>query len=574
MTLSGVSSVAELPARLCQQLRLDPLDLGARQTGDVTRTLAAAGTRALGAYYTPSLAARYMARWALPAGTARVLEPSMGDGSFLAAVREEANRRALRAECWGVELALDTFTAAVSEGLVERERAILSDFLAVPAFPVDVVIGNPPYVRLRHLPKTQAARALLIAETSMGRAMDPSGSVWMPFVLHATDFLAPGGKLALVLPYDLTYVRYARPLWNFLGEHFGDLRLVRVHERIFPDILQDVVLLFASGKGKLTDRVRFEAYASTRDLLVGKSVARSTIPISRITNGQRPFLEALLPPELQELLRGKLAASTVQARELASLNIGYVTGDKTFFHPSPQTIREFGIPASSLRPAATSGRSLRGVGVRSSGAGMPADDRLFLPPAEGGSLSAGELKYVESGHRAGVADRYKCRVRDPWYVTPGVRVPDLLIPVFTERPVVVINDARLVASNSLLCGYLRRGEATAFAQAWYTSLTLLQVELEVHALGGGVMVLVPQEAGNIRLPRVRSAQPAHLGRLDALIAKGSVAEAFRSGDRPVLQEQCHLSGTELELIQHGRDTLAWWRSKRSTQVLDRASLVA
>src|SRR5690349_24006721 len=46
---------------------------------------------------------------------------------------------------------------------------------------------------------------------------------------------------------------------------------------------------------------------------------------------------------------------------------------------------------------------------------------------------------------------------------------------------------RSVASNSLLCGYLRPGVDTAgFAAGWYTSLTLLHAELEVHSLGGGV----------------------------------------------------------------------------------------
>ena len=30
---------------------------------------------------------------------------------------------------------------------------------------------------------------------------------------------------------------------------------------------------------------------------------------------------------------------------------------------------------------------------------------------------------------------------------------------------------------------------------------LLQCELEVHSLGGGVLVVVPREAGNIRIPR-------------------------------------------------------------------------
>ena len=120
-----------------------------------------------------------------------------------------------------------------------------------------------------------------------------------------------------------------------------------------------------------------------------------------------------------------------------------------------------------------------------------------------------------------MSSRYKCRVRDPWFVTPGVEIPDVVVPVFADAPVLLANDAGYAASNSLLCGYLNAGVTAASVLArWYTSLTLLQIELEVHSLGGGVRVFVPNEAAAIRLPARARASPRLLARADALVRAG------------------------------------------------------
>lgn len=180
-------------------------------------------------------------------------------------------------------------------------------------------------------------------------------------------------------------------------------------------------------------------------------------------------------------------------------------------------------------------------------------------------LTIGEQRYITMGAERGVADRYKCRVRHPWFVVPGTRVPDVVLSVFSERPVLMLNDAGYFASNSLLCGYLTEVSREVLATAWYTSLTLLQCELEVHALGGGVMVMVPGEAGNIRLPKRVSARDDHVKYLDYLLRNGRTNEAYQSGDSEVLIEQLGLQKDDVALIHQGISVLAHWRtSSRSS----------
>ena len=137
--------------------------------------------------------------------------------------------------------------------------------------------------------------------------MDPAGSIWLPFVTNATSFLKGGGRLAFVLPFDLTYVRYAKPLWRSLGREFGSLRVVRVHERLFPEPLQDVVILLANERGATASAVQYECFERRAELLDGSPTISSNLDLDRIIGDERPFMEALLPGDLQGLLQGRLS---------------------------------------------------------------------------------------------------------------------------------------------------------------------------------------------------------------------------------------------------------------------------
>lgn len=515
--------------------------------------------RQLGAYYTPQSATEYLAAWAIRRDDERVLEPSLGDGAFLRAAAASVVRRDLSGVIFsGAEIDPAPLAVAIGTGLLADERAYLGDFLAVEPFPVDVVIGNPPFVRLRHLPLAQRDRALAAARDVLGQRMEPSGSIWLPFVLHATRFLTLGGRLGMVLPYEATYVRYARPLWTALGARFGSLRVIRTHERLFPDIYQDVVLLLADDYGGHTTTVHYGAYERIGDLLHDSPAVEKQIAIDDLTRGERAFIKALLPEELRNLLATRLAPMLNPARERVTFNIGYVSGDKAFFHPSQTLIDWHGLPQRSLRRTVTSTRALRGAGLFTAAAPARATGHLFLPPKL--SLNDAELRYVEYGERIGVSSRYKCRVRKPWYVTPDTRVPDVLVSVFSERPMLMVNDGSYLASNSLLCGFLRHGTAAELAAAWYTSLTLLQCEMEIHALGGGVLVLIPGEIGNVLLPHTLAASPEHSARLDLALRSEGPGAAYCAGDQHILQAQLGLDPKDIELIQEGVERLAYWRT--------------
>lgn len=428
--------------------------------------VSAPSRRARGAYYTPPDAAHFMASWIMRQDRETLLEPSFGDGSFIKAARDVARSRGYDGPQWiAAELEESAARNAISAGLVSESDLRIGDFMQLTPTPVDAVIANPPYVRLRHLPESMRSAALACAESEMGQPMNPSGSVWMPFVAHMMSFLKKGGRAAVVLPLDFTYVAYARPLWKHLAQHFESLRVLRTRERIFPDINQDVMILLADGYGGSTPHVEYEAYETHKQMVLGIDAVGGRIPVENLNDGERAFQRALLPASLANLLDETDLVHTQPASDRMTFRIGYIAGDKKYFHPTPEIVSKFKIPDASLHPALANSRRVKGHGLRTSTMPAEAGALLWVPGEE---LSSGEERYVRLGVREGVSQGYKAMRRSPWYSVPGVRAPDIIVSVFSERPLLLINDEKWLASNSLLGGYLKLGTADQFAASWYT----------------------------------------------------------------------------------------------------------
>jgi hypothetical protein len=242
------------------------------------------------------------------------------------------------------------------------------------------------------------------------------------------------------------------------------------------------------------------------------------------------------------------------ASTLVDFRIGYVAGDKDFFHPSTSVVSRHKLPRTNLHKSLTNARRVRGHGLWTSKMGAEVADNLWIPEKR---LSAGELDYVDYGEKKGVSQRYKCRIRNPWYLVPGAKRPDAIVTVFSETPLLVVNDGGWLASNSLLCCYTRSGNLEEFVQRWYTSLTLLSIGLQVHSLGGGVMIMVPNEASNVRIPRIPYSKRS-LEVLNEVLKKGDIRAAYETGDQALAKI---IGEKNLALIQQGIDILAYWRAK-------------
>src|SRR5437763_16385264 len=120
-----------------------------------------------GGYYTPPEIAAWLAGWAVRSKADTVLEPSSGDGAFLAAVAERllelgAGPREVLKQISGVEVeAAEAKKAAKRlEGLLginPNGSVACADFFewlkASAGRQFDCAVGNPPFIRYQNFPE-------------------------------------------------------------------------------------------------------------------------------------------------------------------------------------------------------------------------------------------------------------------------------------------------------------------------------------------------------------------------------------------------------------------------------------
>lgn len=516
--------------------------------------------RLTGSYYTSKKIAQYMVNWAIRTPFDSVLEPSFGDGVFIdAAISRYSSLENFAPNITGIELQPTVYSKYIESTSVNIKSFCQNFLTYTPNENFSAVIGNPPYVSLRNLNEEDRAEAINCSAKNKVKMLT-SGSLWMPFILHSTSMLSNGGRLAFVLPFELTYVKYAYPLWDYLGNNYGNIKLIRIHEDFFPDVDVETIILLADNKGANTNCVEYLIYDNADDVLNKRISLQSQIKISDIVNGKKPFILSLLNKShqkmLEEIRKKKYIAPLINH---CKFNIGYVCADKEYFHPSQEIQKQFNLPAQNLIPCISNSKELNGgTGVGAVVKEGQCNSKLYLPK----ELTKSDKKYVKYGVEKGVNLRYKCQQRSPWYTTPSVETPELILTVFGDTPKLILNEGKYAVSNSLLAGRITSNiPPKNIVCLWYNSLTLLSIELNVHSLGGGVLVLIPGETDKLEITNniPEESIDSIFERIDNCIKNQGVQAAYELGDKLVLKEILGLSELQIEQIRQAVNLLRFWR---------------
>lgn len=515
--------------------------------------------RKTGAYYTCAPIADYISKWAIQSQTATVLEPSFGDGSFLNAIFSRFNDLGnQRPEVTGVEIQDAPFAAYLDTK--PFMNGIRTDFMEFrPNTKFDAVLGNPPYIRLRHL-EEKAKMNTISLMNDYHVSVAESASLWMPFVIHSTELLKKGGRLGFVLPYEITYVRYAFPLWKYLKEKYGELCVYRIHYDFFPEVDVETIVFLACERGGKTDIIKYKIFKSIEELFNNNPDKTSNILIDDIFTLDKPFEMKLLPSIVTTTIeRLKFRGLLRNILEDCKFNIGYVCGNKTFFHPTNEIVKQFHISSQNLLPCIINTKQINNdtyIGLDTLMA--ESNTFLFYPT----TFASGDNEYISYGEKIGINTGYKCRTRKPWYITPGVVAPDLILTVFGDVPRLIANSACFKVSNSLLGGFISsQRTAKEIVCNWYNSLTLLLIELYVHSLGGGSLVLIPGEIDkmNLLVGIPKSEAEKVYNHLNECMLSEGVLKTYLLGDELVLKQIYHLSKEEVEGIRDAVRLLQSWR---------------
>lgn len=558
-----------------------------------SQRLTAARRKDLGAFYTPPDLADFAVNWAVQGAGATALDPGCGDAAFLVSAAKRlrslgASPASVTSQLFGVDLNADAIETAASElarAGVERPRLIESDFFLVGSpprgaaglGPVDAIIGNPPYVRYQ-LFREEGRKAGLRASLRAGVLLPELASSWAPYVIHATTFLRPGGRLALVLPGELLHVGYAAAVREFLLRELADLTIVTFEEKVFPGALEEVVVLLGV-KGPGDGKLRACRLTSLRDLEGGPSAVLARAKVCTPAKGQR-WLTALLEETAAFGVKKAIDRARFQTLgDLGRADIGVVTGANDFFMLSEPEVERHKLPASALVPAVSKASHVPGARFTLDEwrANARAGDPAYLLAIDESSASGRVARYLELGEGQGLPSRYKCRTRKPWYRVPYVRRPDLFLTYMAHvAPRLVVNEAGATSTNTVHGVYLRDPSiADALAAAFLCSATLLSAEIEGRSYGGGVLKLEPSEAMRLRVPelgpRVLDPLRAALPRVDALVREQRVDEASALVDDIVMDARAR--ATELGEIREALTSLRarrLARAKSPTPALRRA----
>jgi len=467
--------------------------------------------KARGAFFTPQLVARYVTEWAVRSSADRVLEPSCGEAAFLL----EAGRRldalgapqGLPGQLSGAEL--HDYSAKTALNLLRLEgfeaSIAVGDFLRrEPEAAYDAVIGNPPYVRYQAFSgesRATAQRAALRA----GVSLTSLASSWAAFTVHSALHVRQGGRLGLVLPAEMLTVNYAAPVREFLMRGFGRVRLVLFTERVFPGVMEDVVLLLAEGRGhgptghcELLQTRNGETLAA-----LGEADVRRWSPVG----GER-WSGALLEEEASSAYAAAVASDDyVPLSSWGDTTLGMVTGNNKYFTLRGDDVRRLDLHGGDVvRLSPPGSRHLRGLSLTSQA--LESLDRdgaatwLFRPA---GTPSRSGLRYIAAGEKTGVQTAYKCRVRNPWWRVPYLRPADLLLTYMNADAARLCTNSAGVHHLNSVHGLYLKAELRVLGRdllslASLNSVSLLGAEVVGRSYGGGVLKLEPREADQWPMP--------------------------------------------------------------------------
>lgn len=289
-----------------------------------------------GQYFTPDSLVRFVLSLvdSETGAPRRVLDPACGSGRFLLGAQERWGKPGL--ELFGYE----TDPEARSRALAQVGGASISpqSFLGSgPIQAMDLVVGNPPYIRRR------------------GEKRD----IYVDFIERSLEHLVEGGVLAFVLSNAWLSVGYGRSVRELLLGRFAIEWIIEsVAESWFPGASVNTMVLVARRCDDPSARAGQEVrFAQLTCPLPGspeivRAVPQAQLPVER---AWAPLLRA--PDLFLELSSSELVCPLA---DLATVRRGFTTNDNAFFYPP----KDSGIEEAFLRPLVKSPRDVPGVRCR------------------------------------------------------------------------------------------------------------------------------------------------------------------------------------------------------------------
>lgn len=184
----------------------------------------------LGQYFTPMFVAEFMVSLIAKQKDALILDPCAGTGVFLNAL-VKAGYKNIKA--YEIDSTLPNYSP------IEIEYR---DFLEVkPEEKYDVIIGNPPYVRWKNIPKKWRDR--FRNDSYWNYVMNGLSDLTYAFIYHSVNMLKEGGELIFITPIFWTETVHGRRLRDYLIKRGHLELLINFNEmHIFKEVSSNIII--------------------------------------------------------------------------------------------------------------------------------------------------------------------------------------------------------------------------------------------------------------------------------------------------------------------------------------------
>ena len=442
----------------------------------------------------------------------RFIDPAIGTGSFYSAFLKAFSKNRIStvvgyevdphyglptAQLWkdtSLEVRLGDFTRAESPPKAER---------------FNLLICNPPYVRHHHITGDEKRRLKLCVQRACGIEINGLAGLYCYFLGLSHAWMTDGGLAGWLIPSEFMNVNYGSSIRRYL---LSKVTLLHIH-RFDPNDVQfndalvsSVVVWFRKTSAPTKHEVRFTYGGSLKHPKLERFIPVETLardPKWTRYPGKAGFNETNVPV----------------LGDFFKIKRGLATGNNQYFILTPEEIERRKLPSETFRPILPSPRYLPDDEIIADTNGNPVLDRhLFLLDCQ---LDQAQIKeqyptlwaYLKEGERQGIAKRYLCRHRTPWYLQEN-RPPAPFVCTYLGRGNVksgrpfrfILNNSRATAANVYLMLYPKEflehalAEDPTLKRRIWEFLNGIDPELvlsEGRVYGGGLHKLEPRELSKV-----------------------------------------------------------------------------
>jgi adenine-specific DNA-methyltransferase len=515
-----------------------------------------------GSYYTPNYLAEFVANRVLAhfkdrKNTLQILEPSVGDGSFIKAINKATNSN-LSLELTAIEIDGNELAKAKRLWKLPNSKFAKQDFIQFTSKKkFSIILGNPPYIRknLLESPQYENCKEIHFAENLSEKSVK---NIWASFVVKSNQLLEEDGVLAFVLPSELLQVKFTEEIRIFLQAKFQRLEVFTFSNLMFECKGQDTVVLFAFKKH--VEKGIFYSEIANEDQITNGQI--NLIKNDALITSNVKWTHHILSSEEIEFIEN-IGNRLSKINYYCESKPGIVTAANDYFIVNTETEEKFNL-GRYTSPIIQKGLFVNGSVVfdqEDYQELVKSNHRtkiLIFNDSDKETFSNEVKAYIELGEGQKLHVRYKCKLRNNWFVIPNIakRPEGFFFKRCHHYPKILKNSAEVFVTDSAYKIEMKQPfDLNSLIYSFYNSLTLTFAELEGRYYGGGVLELTPNEFRKLPIPYVNTSEVEFQRYRKQFEKKENIEQILRNFDSTILNTTIGLCHDEIQRVQQVRQKL-------------------